>query len=219
MATRQVLADLTRIWQAQSGLETALTAVGGVEAAQRVQAGEAWDVVFLASQAIDQLMASGHLQPGSKVELMRSSTAVAVSASAAIPDISTEQALREAVLQAPTIGFSTGPSGVALQKLLQHWGIAAQVQPRMVQARPGVPVGAMVARGAVALGFQQRSELMHIPGICVVGSLPPEIAIDTVFCAAVGCQSAQAEAAQEWLAFLASPAADATKRAQGMAPV
>lgn len=219
MATRQVLADLLQAWQAQGGMPCHMESVGGVDAAQRVQAGEAFDVVCLAAQAIDGLIASGHALAGSKVALMRSSTAVAVPASAALPDISSEAALRQAVLQAPSIGYSTGPSGVALQKLLERWGIAAQVQPRMVQARPGVPVGAMLARGAVALGFQQRSELIHLPGIRVVGDLPAEVAIDTVFAAAVLSRSAHAQAAQQLLAFMAAPAAAAAKRAQGMEPL
>ena len=219
MATRQVLAELATAWQAHSGIATALTAMGGVDAAQRVQAGEVWDVVFLASQAIDQLIAGGHVLADSKVDLMRSSTAVAVPSSAAVPDISTEDALRQAVLQAPTIGYSTGPSGVAVQKLFERWGIAAQVQPRMVQASPGVPVGAMVARGAVALGFQQLSELIHIPGIRIVGNLPQAVAIDTVFSAAVSRGSVHVQQAQALLAFMASPAAQAAKRAQGMEPI
>lgn len=219
MATRQVLADLAAAWQHQGGAPVAIESVGGVDAAQRVQSGEAFDLVFLASNAIDKLIANGDVVPGSKVDLMRSRTAVAVAASAAVPDISTEEALRQAVLNAPTIGFSTGPSGVALQKLLERWGIAAQVQPRMVQARPGVPVAAMVARGAVALGFQQLSELMHVPGIRIVGNLPAAVAIDTVFSGAVAAHAAQPAEAARLLAFMASPAAHAAKQLQGMEPV
>ena len=194
----------------------AVESVGGVDAAARVQAGEALDLVFLASNAIDKLIASGHVVAGSKVDLMLSRTAVAVPASVPAPDISTEEALRQAVLNAPTIGYSTGPSGVALQQLLERWGIAAQVQPRMVQARPGVPVGAMVARGAVALGFQQLSELIHVPGIRIVGNLPDAVAIDTVFSGAVAAKAAHPEVAASVLAFMASPQAAAAKQAQGM---
>ena len=219
MATRQVLADLVQAWQAQGGAPVQIESVGGVDAAQRVRDGASLDVVFLASNAIQSLEASGHVLAGSKVDLMVSSTAVAVPASVQAPDISTEEALRQAVLNAPAIGYSTGPSGVALQKLLERWGIAAQVQPRMVQARPGVPVGSLVARGAVALGFQQLSELIHVPGIQIVGTLPAAAAIDTVFSGAVVARSANAEVVQRLLAFMAAPEATAAKQRQGMAPV
>lgn len=219
MATRQVLADLSAAWQAQGGEPVQIESVGGVDAAQRVQSGdEAFDAVFLASGAIDKLQAAGRVLPGSKVDLMLSSTAVAVPAAAQLPDISTEDAVRSAVLAAPSIGYSTGPSGVALQKLFERWGIADEIKPRIVQARPGVPVGSLVASGKVALGFQQLSELIHVTGIQIVGSLPSAIGIDTVFSAGVVTGSANAEAVQRLLAFMASPEAAAAKRRQGMEP-
>ena len=218
MATRQVLADLVAAWQAQGGAAVDIESVGGVDAAQRVQAGEAFDLVFLASNAIDKLQAAGRVVEGSKVDLVLSSTAVAVPAAAAQPDIGSEEAVRAAVLAAPSIGYSTGPSGVALQKLFERWGIADEIKSRIVQARPGVPVGSMIASGEVALGFQQLSELIHVEGIRIVGGLPAAIAIDTVFSAGVVTGSAHADAVQRLLAFMASPEAEAAKRRQGMEP-
>lgn len=219
MATRQVLADLVAAWQAQGGEPVQIESVGGVDAAQRVQSGEeAFDVVFLASNAIDTLQAAGRVVEGSKVDLVLSSTAVAVPAAAAQPDIGSEEAVRAAVLAAPSIGYSTGPSGVALQKLFERWGIADEIKSRIVQARPGVPVGSMIASGEVALGFQQLSELIHVEGIRIVGSLPAAIAIDTVFSAGVVTGSAHADVVQRLQAFMASPEAEAAKRRQGMEP-
>ncbi|MFT4241248.1 MAG: substrate-binding domain-containing protein [Acidovorax sp.] len=214
MATRQVLADLV----AGFGRPAAIESVGGVDAAKRVQAGEAFDVVILASDAIDKLMAAGCLLPGSKVDWVRSGVAVAVPAGAPLPDISSEDAVRAAVLAAPSVSVSTGPSGVALTRLFERWGIADQIAPRRVQAPPGVPVGSLVAKGEVALGFQQLSELLHVPGIAIVGPLPPAIQITTTFSAAIGAQSQQADAARALLAYLASPAAADAKRQQGMEP-
>ncbi|MCD9028736.1 substrate-binding domain-containing protein [Luteimonas sp. BDR2-5] len=220
MATRQVLAELAAAWHARGGAAIAIEAVGGVEAARRVAAGaEAFDVVFLASDAIDRLLAAGRVVAGSRVDLMRSATAVAVPAGAARPDLGSEAAVRAAVLAAPGVGCSTGPSGVALRALFDRWGIAGEIAPRIVQAPPGVPVAALVADGRVALGFQQLSELIHVPGIDIVGPLPPAIAIGTTFSAGVATGAPNAAAARQLLAFLASPAADAAKRRQGMQPV
>lgn len=219
MATRQVLNELAQAWEAQGGQSVEIESIGGVDAAQRVQAGdEPFDLVFLASNAIDKLQAAGRVLEGSKVNLMLSSTAVAVPAGAALPDIASEEAVRAAVLAAPSVGFSTGPSGVALQKLFERWGIAEAIKPRMVQARPGVPVGSMVASGEVALGFQQLSELIHVQGIQIVGALPAAIAIDTVFSAAVVKDAANADEARRLLAFMAAPEAAEAKRRQGMEP-
>jgi molybdate transport system substrate-binding protein len=105
-----------------------------------VQSGaEAFDVVFLASNAIDKLQAAGRVVEGSKVDLVLSSTAVAVPAAAAQPDIGSEEAVRAAVLAAPSIGYSTGPSGVALQKLFERWGIADEISPASCRPGPAFP--------------------------------------------------------------------------------
>jgi len=219
MATRQVLAELAAAWQQRGGTPVAIESVGGVDAARRVQAGEeAFDVVFLAADAIGKLAAAGLVVAGSQVDLVHSGVAVAVPAGAPRPDIGSEDAVRRAVQAAPTIGYSTGPSGVALQKLFERWGLADEVKSRTVQAPPGVPVGALVAEGRVALGFQQFSELMHLRGIDVLGPLPAAIQITTTFSAGVVAGSPNADAAQRLLAFMASPEAADAKRRQGMDP-
>jgi len=218
MATRQVLAELAAAWQQRSGSRVEIESVGGVDAAKRVAARESFDVVFLASDAIDKLAAGGHVATGSRVDLVRSGVAVAVRKGAPRPDLSSEASVREAVLAARTIGYSTGPSGTALMQLFERWGIAAQVRERTVQAPPGVPVGSLVAKGDVALGFQQLSELIHLEGIDVAGPLPPPIQITTIFSGAVCTASGQPQAVRDLLAFMASPQTAEAKRRQGMEP-
>jgi molybdate transport system substrate-binding protein len=218
MATRQVLAELAAAFERQSGQRVAIESVGGVDAARRVQAGEPFDVVVLASDAITRLVDSGHLIAGSRVDLVRSPVAVAVRARAPRPDVTTEAGVRGAVMAARRIGYSTGPSGTHLARLFERWGLAGEIQGRIVQAPPGVPVAALLARGDVELGFQQLSELMGLEGVEVVGTLPAPIEFITVFSAALCPGLAQAAAAREMLAFMASPACDAAKRRHGMEP-
>ena len=218
MATRAVLAELVEAYQQRSHQRVAIESVGGVDAAKRVQAGEAFDVVFLAADAIDQLIAAGRVLAGSRVDLVRSGVAVAVRAGAPKPDISTEDAVRAAVRAARSISYSTGPSGVALAKLFERWGIADEIKGRIVQAPPGVPVGTLVARGEVELGFQQLSELMHLEGITVLGPLPSAIQIITTFSAGVCAGTQQAAAVRAMLDDMNSPEAAAIKRRQGMDP-
>ncbi|HET9821608.1 MAG TPA: substrate-binding domain-containing protein [Burkholderiaceae bacterium] len=218
MATRALLAELAAAYTRRQGAEVAIESVGGVDAARRVAAGEAFDVVVLASDAIDKLLAAGRIVAGSKVDLVHSGVSVAVRSGAPRPDLSSEAAVRQAVLEAPTVGTSTGPSGVALTRLFERWGIAEAIAPRLVTPPPGIAVGALVARGEVALGFQQLSELMHLEGIDVVGPLPPAIQIVTTFSAGVCTASTRPEAARALLAFMASPAVAEAKRRQGMDP-
>lgn len=222
MATRQVLAELTRAFTKQSGVVVDIESVGGVDAAKRVQSGEAFDLVILGSDAIDKLIASGHAHAGSRVDLVRSGVAVAVRKGATLPDISSEEAVKQAVLAAPSISYSTGPSGVALAKLFEKWGIAQQIQSRMVQAPPGVPVGSLIAKGEVALGFQQLSELLHVDGITIVGPLPDAIQITTIFAAALPTvlskETPQASCVKALLDYMVSPMATDAKIRQGMTP-
>lgn len=214
MATRLLLAELVAGHTPPVHIES----VGGVDAAKRVAAGEAFDVIILASDAIDKLIAGGHALAGSRVDLVHSGVAVAVREGAPVPDITDEDAVRHAVMAARSLSYSTGPSGVALATLFQRWGIADAVAARIVVPPPGVPVGSLVASGEVELGFQQLSELLPLPGLTVVGPLPPAIQIVTTFSGAVCATSAQPQAARDLLGRLASPSTAAVKLRQGMAP-
>jgi molybdate transport system substrate-binding protein len=218
MATRQLLAELMAAYFERSGQAVAMESVGGVDAAKRVQAGEDFDVVILATDAMAKLIAAGHLRADSLTELVHSGVAVAVRTGTTAPDISSEDAVRLAVLAAPTLSYSTGPSGAALAKLFERWGIADQIKPRIVTAPPGVPVGSLVAKGEVDLGFQQFSELIHVDGITIVGPLPSAIQITTTFSAAMTSGCARAAEVRALLDFMASPEAAAAKQRQGMAP-
>lgn len=216
MATRQLLTELVADYKKSAMIDITIESVGGVDAAKRVQSGEAFDVVILASDAIDKLIVAGHIDPSSKVNLVNSGVAVAVKSGSVEPDITSEAAVKSAVLAAKTISYSTGPSGVALAKLFERWGIAEQIASCIVQAPPGVPVGSLVAKGEVELGFQQLSELIHLDGISIVGLLPPEIQITTTFSAGVCTASIQADEVRDMLAYMASSAAAAAKLRQGM---
>lgn len=216
MATRQLLAELARVNVESGGTPIALEAVGGVDAAKRVAAGEHFDVAFLASDALAKLIAGGHVLGDSRVDLVRSQVAVAVKEGAIAPSIATAADVRQAVLIAPSIGYSTGPSGTALLALFERWGLMADVKEKLRQAPAGVPVATMVARGDVALGFQQRSEMIGAPGINVIGDLPAEIAIETVFSGGVCASSTRVDDARALLAAFASPTHAAMKLRHGM---
>jgi molybdate transport system substrate-binding protein len=216
MATRQVLADLVALYETSSSHKVEIESVGGVDAAKRVQAGEAFDGVVLAAKAIDQLIDAGRVLAGSRIDLVRSGVAIAVRAGAPRPPVGSEDEVREAVRNARSLSYSTGPSGVFLASLFERWGIAQEIASRLVQAPPGVPVGSLVANGEVELGFQQLAELIHLPGIDVIGPLPPTIQIITTFSAGLARTSTQPEATRALFDFLASPAATSAKVANGM---
>ena len=218
MASGPLLAELGPAYERHSGHKLNIESVGGVDAARRVQAGEAFDVVVLASDAIERLIASGQVVAGSRVDLVRSPVAIAVRAGAPWPDIGSEEAVRQAVLAARSIGYSSGPSGAHLIQLFERWGIGEQLKHRIQQAPPGVPVGALLARGEVELGFQQLGEMLHLEGIQVIGTLPSAIQFVTTFSAGLCTGSVQGQAVNDMLAFMSTPLAALSKRRHGMEP-
>lgn len=90
--------------------------------------------------------------------------------------------------------------------MIQEWGLADELDGRLVQARPGVPVARSLADGDVDLGFQQLSELVGAPGVRILGVMPPDCAIDTVFAGAVATTATDPAGAARLLAWLASDA-------------
>jgi molybdate transport system substrate-binding protein len=216
MATRELLNELTARYGRQTGESVTCEAAGGVDVAKRVRAGESVDVVVLSSTAIDSLIAAGSLLPDSRIDLVRSGIAVAVREGAPRPDVSSEAAVKRAVSVAKTLSYSTGPSGVYLEKLFERWGILQGIRGRIVVPPPGVPVGSLVANGTVELGFQQLSELMTLPGIDVIGSLPAEIQTITVFSGGISPGCDRPESARALLRYMAAPAVTALKEKYGM---
>jgi molybdate transport system substrate-binding protein len=216
MATREVLSQLVSQYERGSAQAVTTEAAGGVDVAKRVQAGEPVDIVVLAANVIDKLIGDGKLVAGSRVDLVKSGVAIAVRSGAPNPDIGTEEGVKRAVLAAKTLSFSTGPSGLYLEKLFERWGILGDIRSRIVVPPPGVPVGSLVANGTVELGFQQLSELLNLKGIEVVGALPAAIQTVTTFSGGVSANCSRPEVARAVLDYMASPAASDVKERYGM---
>jgi molybdate transport system substrate-binding protein len=215
MAMGAALAELADAWRRHADGDVRFESVGGVDAAKRVQMGELLDVAVLASDALQKLAAAGAVLADTWTDLAQSSVAIAVRARAPRPDVGSEAALRDAVLAARSIGYSTGPSGVALQRLFERWELLGTLRERLVQAPPGIPVGQLVADGRAELGFQQQSELLHQKGIEVLGLMPAGTEIVTTFSAAQCATSTLHGPVRALLSFLCGPEADAVKRRYG----
>jgi len=219
MATRRVLAELVSRYERETGKRVAIEAVGGVDAARRVRAGEPFDLVALAQDVMIQLGAEGFLLSGNTVCLVRSAMALAVPAGTPRPDIGDGEAVKAVVAAARSVGYSTGPSGTHLLEVAKSWGLDPDGDaPRFVQAKPGVPVAALVARGEAEIGVQQLSEFLDQPGIAIVGLVPPPLQSVTTFSIGVGAKSARVEDAVALIAFLTGPETAETKRRFGMEP-
>jgi molybdate transport system substrate-binding protein len=215
MATRHILTELTRDYESRTGVRVEIRSMGGVEAAKLVRAGEATDIVVLASKVMGDLEAQGHIAKGGTRAFARSEVGIAIPAGLALPSVADEQAVKRAMLDAGKICYSTGPSGDHLKALCEKWGVPLA---RTLVVPPGVPVATLVANGEADLGFQQLSELIDQPGIQIAGPLPPEIQAVTVFSAGISTTSRDPEGARALVAYLASTETGDAKRRHGMEP-
>lgn len=202
-------------------LVTATTTIGvGAESIpNRLQRREPADVVIAAEGSIDAMIAAGTVVAGSRVALARSSIGMAVRAGAPTPDVSTVAGFIQTLLRARSVAHSGSVSGQYLvNEVYPRLGIADQLEAKS-QLIERERVGAVVARGDAEIGFQQVSELLPVPGIQLLGPLPPEIQRVTVFTAGVAVHSRHPDAARALIAFLASPAAVGAIEKSGMEPM
>jgi molybdate transport system substrate-binding protein len=216
MATRQILTDLSRSFAEVAPWRVEIESIGGVDAARQVRGGKAVDVVVLASNVMEQLENEGWILAGTRSDVARSGVAIAVRAGLPHPAIETEEDVKRAVLAAGKISYSTGPSGDHLKRLFERWNISELIADRTVEAKPGIPVGGLVARGDADLGFQQLAEFLGVDGIDILGPLPADIQTMTVFTAGVGKAAAHPDGARAFLAYLLSPATHVLKQRLGM---
>ena len=191
---------------------------GTVDIIRKLQAGEVHDLVIMAGPSLDDMIKQGKIVQGSRVDLVKSGVGIAVRTGAPKPDIGSADAIKKALLAANGIGYSSGPSGVYLEGLFQRMGIAEAIKSKLKRTAPGVPVGDLLARGEVDIGFQQVSELLLFPGIQYVGPLPADIQHVTVFSGGLHAGAKEPEAAKALVRFITSPAALPAIKKSGMEP-
>ncbi|ANY21212.1 hypothetical protein A6F68_02722 [Tsuneonella dongtanensis] len=186
---------------------------------ERLKRGERADVVILSREGLAALERDNLVQVGSSRDLVRSVIGMAVRKGAPVPDISTAEKFNQVLLSAPSIGYSASASGTYLSTdLWPRLGLADQLLPkskRILSER----VGSVVARGEVAIGFQQMSELLPIPGITVVGPIPGAYQKITTFSAAKTEAGARNPYSDKLFAFLTSPRVSKQVAATGLDPV
>jgi molybdate transport system substrate-binding protein len=202
-------------FESDTGHRVATSWLPTVQIMSRLRNGEAVDLLVMAASSIDELIATGNVQPGGRVDLARCGVGLAVRAGAAKPDISSPEALKQALLAAESIAYSTGPSGVHVVELIQRMGIYDELRSRMILAN-AEPTGALVARGEAQIAFQQVCELLPVPGIAFVGPLPAAVQKITTFSAGVHVNARQADAAKALIDFIIAPAAAPVIRQKGM---
>ena len=215
-ATQEAYQELVAQFEKASGHKVATTFNGTLNVQKRLADGEPYDLITMAAPAIDEQIKLGKAVAGSRVDLARSGTGVAVRKGAPKPDISSVEALKKTLLAAKSIGYSTGPSGLYMLSVFEKMGIAEQVKGKLKQTPSGVFVGTLIANGDAQVGFQQISELVHFAGIDYVGPLPGNLQRMTMFSTGIHSGAKQSNEAKALVKFITAPAAAPVIRKHGL---
>ena len=215
-AMKSLMVEAVPLFERQSGIKVetkfALTSVLQKE----IEAGAAFDIALLPRPELDALAKIGKIAGGSQTDITSSAVGFAVRAGAPKPDIGTVEALKRALLQARTIGYSDGPSGAYIAALLQRLGIAEAVKAKTrLTSRP---VAEIVAEGEAEVGMQQIVAILPVNGADLVGPLPSELQNIIVYAAGLAAGSQNAAAAHAFIGFMGKPEVVDLIRAKGMEP-
>jgi len=217
IATREAYLELVPQFEKASGHKVVTAWSGTTAIMQKMAAGgEQHDLVVISSTEMEELIKQGKVVAGSRADLSKSGIGLAVKAGAKRPDVSTPDALKKTLLAAKTVGYTSGPSGVYMGSLVERMGIAAEVKAKFRSVPSGGTIGTIVASGDCEIGFQQVSELVHIPGVDYIGPLPAEVQRVTVFSIGLQTGAPHPAEAKALVAFLTTPAAVAVMQKHGL---
>jgi molybdate transport system substrate-binding protein len=218
-AMRGVLAELLPRFETDTGHKVSLDNATAGMLAQRIEAGEAFDVAVITPKVIDGLIGKGKIAPGSRVDVAKVGIGVAVKAGAPLPDIATVEAFRRTLLAARSVAYidpkAGGSSGIYFDGLLDRLGIAGEIRQK-AKLKQGGHVADLVAAGEAEVAVHQISEIVPVKGVVLVGPLPAEVQNFTTYTAAIGANAKDAAAAKALVERLAGPAAWPILKMKGM---
>ena len=217
-AVRAVVTELAQAFEKETGHRVTL-ASGTVGVTRKRLADEPADVVIMTDVAIDESSAQGAVVAGSRADVARTGMGVGVRDGAPKPDISTPEALTQALLATRSLTYvdpaQGATSGIHFAGLLRQLGIADAVKPKTTLVPGGYPAE-LVARGEVEMVVHQISEIVPVKGVTLVGPLPRAVQKVTTYSAGIASKATAPEAARGFVAFLTSPATKAKLAAAGL---
>ena len=199
-----VMQEMTPGFEKQTGTKLALTYDTSNIILQRVQSGEAADLIILTSTAIDDLIRQGKVAEAGRTNLASSGIGLVVRAGEKHPDIGTPEALKKTLLEAKSIAYTgTGASGIYFLKVANQLGVGEEVKAKAISP-PGGHIAKLVAAGEAQLGVQMKSELLGVPGSEYIGPLPPQLQMNTIFTVGIFANSTQTSKALELVRYLSA---------------
>ena len=218
-AVRSLAADFAK----ETGDHVILTVGAPAVVAQKIKDGEAFDAVIVAEPVMDALDQDGTVNPESRVRLANAGIAVAVRAGAPVPDLSTPEAFKQALLAAKSVVYGDpmppNRSGEMAEKVLAEAGILDALKPKLRIVADPAAGQELIAKGEVEMGLYNAGEIAGRKGLTLAGPVPPALQVSTTYEGALMSEGAVPEAARAFIRFLASPDARAKWLAARLEPL
>jgi len=211
-AAQAVVEEIAAAYTRDTGdeVKAEFSAVGAMKA--RVTAGEAVDLVILTGALIDELIQSGHVAAGSRADLGKVGTGVAVRAGTPRPDVSSAQTLRASLTAATKVVFpdpAVATAGKVVMQACEKLGIVDPVKPKMQFFPNGYAAMRWLAAsdGRSEIGITQITEILANKGVTYAGPLPGDLQVKAVYSAGLAAKAANPAAARQFIARLTGAAA------------
>jgi molybdate transport system substrate-binding protein len=216
-ALTEVMAELAPAFERMSEHKVVATYEPTNAVMNKIKNGEAFDVVMVIKQSVQELKTLGKLAAGSEADIARTSMGLAVRAGAPKPDIGTPEAFKRAMLAAKSVARSEiGASGIHFTRVLERLGITEEMKPKLKVVQGARPTATLIPTGEAEMAVQMMSELLPVAGVEVVGPLPGDLHYEIVLTAGVSAGAKKPAAATELIKFLSAPAAAGVLKQKGM---
>ena len=218
VALKSVLDELAPAFEKKTGHKLIIDYGLAADQKKRILDGERADMIILTRAMMEDLAKQNKLTADGLVNVAGTPVALAARAGAPKPDISTVDAFKQALLSAKSIVYADpakgGLSGIVAARAIERLGITDQMKAKTTLV-PGAQSGDVVAKGEAELGIAQASEIVPVAGAQLVGPLPGELAIMTLFTGGIGAESGSIPAVKALIEFLTGPEAAPSFKAKG----
>ncbi len=218
-ALKSTMEELTPEFEKGSGNKLAITFGAAAELKASIEKGTPIDLAILTTATADDLVKEGKLITAGRADIARAGAGLAARKGASKPDISTTEGFKRALIDAKSIAYvEAGATAPYIKSLFDRLGIADQIKPKLKPQPTSNPAAKAVANGEAELGITQISEILPYAGAELVGPLPADIQLYTVYPAAIAAGTKEGDAAKALIKFLTGPAAVAVLKAKGLSP-
>jgi molybdate transport system substrate-binding protein len=221
-AVRGLISQIIDDYSRQTGQKFDFTIGTTGQLRDIIASGQHADLVIVSTTLMGELEKTGKLLPGTRADLGRVGIGVTIRDGTAVPDVSTPDALKKALIEARSVAYTNpaegGTSGIYFASVAERFGIGDAIKRKAILTRGGREAAIEVAEGRAELAIVFISESVAVKGVKLAGPLPPAVQDYSAYATAIPASSTDVAAARAFITALTSPAMAERWRANGFEP-